>query len=334
MCFNIGTTTGLLLKGVQALLEDKSFSLKTDPAMLAHNTAQQLLDWIPGHEQEVAKFEKKLVTSLCTCMQVRAKSQKVRREKMWTSYHALRTSTGYRSDWQTFLASSISVSKVSPIFCQYVGNFIFKELIRVHHPITESPKSNSSQPLTYEETNALRYAAGYIPRALRKKLSKSRHPLKDDIQLCLFDLLDDGDEEANDSQDWVQLINRGGLTRVNHTTFEMFVAMEYELRKHIHRGQTLNLEHITTAITENEDVLFLWSLVSADWEDSSASELLQMVVNQWVKIRGFSYASAWVEQYKVAQKQTTQKSKGVRKQLISKPKKSKSASAVDNPDSE
>ena len=180
----------------------------------------------------------------------------------------------------------------------------------------------------------LRYAAGYIPRALRKKLSKSRHPLKDDIQLCLFDLLDDGDEEANDSQDWVQLINRGGLTRVNHTTFEMFVAMEYELRKHIHRGQTLNLEHITTAITENEDVLFLWSLVSADWEDSSASELLQMVVNQWVKIRGFSYASAWVEQYKVAQKQTTQKSKGVHKQLISKSKKSKSASAVDNSDSE
>ena len=94
------------------------------------------------------------------------------------------------------------------------------------------------------------------------------------------------------------------------------------------------MEHITTAITENEDVLFLWSLVSADWEDSSASELLQMVVNQWVKIRGFSYASAWVEQYKVAQKQTTQKSKGVRKQLISKSKKSKSASAVDNSDSE
>ena len=99
-----------------------------------------------------------------------------------------------------------------------------------------------------------------------------------------FDLLDDGDEETNDSQDWVQLINRGGLTRVNNTTFEMFVAMEYELRQHIHQGQALNLEHITTTITENEDVLFLWSLVSTDWEDSSASALLQMVVNQWVFI--------------------------------------------------
>ena len=37
----------------------------------------------------------------------------------------------------------------------------------------------------------------------------------------------------------------------------------------------------------------------------------------------FSYASAWLEKYKVAQKQTTQKSKGVLKHLISKPKAKK-----------
>ena len=104
-------------------------------------------------------------------------------------YHALHTSTGYHSNWPSFLASNISVSKVSPIFCRYVGNFIFKELIQVHHPITKSPKSNSSQPLTYKEIYALRYAAGYIPQALRKKLSKSRHPLKDDIQLCRFNFV-------------------------------------------------------------------------------------------------------------------------------------------------
>ena len=82
----------------------------------------------------------------------------------------------------------------------------------------------------------------------------------------------------------------------------------------------LDLEHIIASISENEDVLFLWSLVSADWEESSASALVEMIIRQWVKIRGFSYANAWIEQYKVAQKQTTQKSKGVHKQLISNPK--------------
>ena len=158
--------------------------------------------------------------------------------------------------------------------------------------------------------------------------------MKEDIQLCILDLLNDGDEDQSDSQDWLQLIDRGGLTRVNNTTFEMFVAMEHELRRHIHQGQLPNLEHIITSVAENEDVLFLWSLISADWEESSASALLQMVIRQWVKVRGFSYASAWLEKYKVAQKQTTQKSKGVCKHLISKPQaKSKSTTMDDKSDS-
>ena len=195
---------GLLAKGVQALLKDESFALKTEPAMAARKIAEHLCDWIPGHQDEVSQFEAKLVDSLSTCMQSRAKSQKVRREKMWTRYHTLRTSTTYHTEWQVFLTSRASISAVSPMFYQYVCNFIFKELIFEHFPITESTGSQPIQPLTYDEINALRYAAGYIPRALKKKLLKSAHPLKEDLQLCILDLLDDGDEERNDeSQDWI-----------------------------------------------------------------------------------------------------------------------------------
>ena len=73
---------------------------------------------------------------------------------------------------------------------------------------------------------------------------------------------------------------------VNTTTFEMFEAMKCELRQHIHQGQIPNLEHIITSISE-EDVLFLWSLISADWEESNASAPLEMVVRHWVRVRGF-----------------------------------------------
>ena len=189
---------------------------------------------------------------------------------------------------------------------------MFKELIKLHHPLTHTAPATSSTPLTYEETNALRYAAGYVPRLLKKKLKKSKHPLREDMQLCLLDLLDDGDEETDESQDWVYLINRGGLILVNNATFEVFVAIEYELRKHIHHGQSPNLDRITTAILDNEDVLFLWSMLSSDWVEDSASALLYMIVNQWIKIRAFSCASAWLEEFKVSQKKTTQKYKGIR----------------------
>ena len=53
-----------------------------------------------------------------------------------------------------------TVIEISPIFCQYVGNFVFKELIQT---LAESSQSNPPKHLTYEEINALRYAAGYIP---------------------------------------------------------------------------------------------------------------------------------------------------------------------------
>ena len=153
---------------------------------------------------------------------------------MWTSYHSVRTSESYLSDWQAFLQKSDNVF-VSSIFCQYIGDYVFKQLIKLHYPLDESSEGAVAgcSMLTYEERNALQYAAGYVPRALKKKLNKSAHPLKEDLQLCLLDLLDDGDEDSYESQDWVHLINRGGLTRINSNTFELFVAMEYELRKHL-----------------------------------------------------------------------------------------------------
>ena len=55
-----------------------------------------------------------------------------------------------------------------------------------------------------------------MPWALQGKLRKSAHPLKDQLTLCLLDLLDDGDEEHDSSCNWIQMIDRGGLTHVNN----------------------------------------------------------------------------------------------------------------------
>ena len=39
------------------------------------------------------------------------------------------------------------------------------------------------------------------------------------MQLCLLDLLDDGDEEGGTAEEWVNLINRGDLKHINESTF-------------------------------------------------------------------------------------------------------------------
>ena len=127
--------------------------------------------------------------------------------------------------------------------------------------------------------------------------------------------MDDGDEDEqqNDSKDWVDEIDHGGLTRINNITFELFSAMEIALRKQI---RTKHIKHFTAetkhTIIEDDNVKFLWCMISADWEDECADTLIEMIVRQWVKIRGFSYASACVEMFKTVQRKTLEKSKGLR----------------------
>ena len=94
--------------------------------------------------------------------------------------------------------------------------------------------------------------------------------------------------------------------------------MERELRKHISLDRAPDLaEHVNSSIIKNEDVQFFWT---SSVQTGTKEILLEMVVRQWVKFRGFSVASAWVEKDKAAHKTTTQKLKGVRKQLLPKPK--------------
>ena len=169
--------------------------------------------------------------------------------------------------------------------------------------------------------NAVRYAAGYIPRLLKKKLAKSANPLKDDFLLCLMQLIDDDGTEphVDDSRDWIEKINRGGLIKVKNDTFEAFLEMEHCLRSQITKSSIPGFgDNLKEEIFSSPDVLFVWSLLSSDWEEETSNELLKMIASEWIKIRGFHNCSGWIEKYRETQKQTLQKTKGLRKQLQSK----------------
>ena len=62
------------------------------------------------------------------------------------------------------------------------------------------------------------------------------------------------------------------------------------------------------AILASEDVQFYWLVVTADFEvdeDEVKSTLLSMIVELYLTIRGFSFASNWIEQYKHSVKKST-----------------------------
>ena len=210
--------------------------------------------------------------------------------------------------------------KVNSIIIQFLIDRIFKEIIGVHFTSKTVSHNPNDDALTYDEQNALRYAAGYVPKCLKNRLKHSSHPLKRELMWRLLDLTDESDDFIEDdetsTEEWLNRIDRGGLQHVTHKTYTLMESMETALRQGLHTIKTNFKENVTESIMKNEDVMFNWLMISGEWEDEEAEVLFKMVIDLWVTIRGFSFASCWVEKYKLAHHQSIQKSKGIRKQLI------------------
>jgi len=151
---------------------------------------------------------------------------------MWAKFHKMRTSKEFTSHWTKFLQEEVGVC-ACPIFFQHITTTIFNEKVRGKFPITATQLTSQEPSLSYEEMTALRYAAGYIPRHLKKRLTKSAHPLKNELTLCLLDPLQDEEDNIFHSADWVNAVDRGGLKHVNNATYHVFLAMELEIRRHL-----------------------------------------------------------------------------------------------------
>ena len=71
---------------------------------------------------------------------------------------------------------------------------------------------------------------------------------------------------------------------------------------------------------KSDSVMMQWELVGVELERERSEILLKLIVNEWITLRGFSFATGLVELYKQANRQSLQKSKGLRSKLSTKKK--------------
>ena len=90
---------------------------------------------------------------------------------MWEAFFKVRSTQAFRTKWFKFLTESIQVSS-SPIFYQFVVDRVFDVLIKRNSQLNVQEESDFDASLTFEEKNALRYTAGYVIKALLRKLIK------------------------------------------------------------------------------------------------------------------------------------------------------------------
>lgn len=69
------------------------------------------------------------------------------------------------------------------------------------------------------------------------------------------------DTRVHSSEEWTDLVDRGGLIHISDTIFSFFAAMEMVVKSHYQAENPLLLkglkESITTGVLENGDVLLL-----------------------------------------------------------------------------
>ena len=218
--------------------------------------------------------------------------------------------------------------QATPIFYQSITDRLFQRRIEFHFPIPSSPQAiredeaeESTRTLTYEEENAIRYAAGYVLRAVKKKTMKSSSAQKDQLVEAIDIILrNDNDIEEDASSNWITVVDRGGLLHISDDLYRVFVAMELDIRRYLRverasKVDSHNEGKIVGSLLANEDVQFYW--VCCEIQEELAEEILRLIATLWTTIRGFSFAKSYMEIYKQKTKRTLQRSKALRKNLLS-----------------
>lgn len=315
----------MLVKVLQVALADESFKINTPSIIQAKESAGKFLEWClsDANKDSVDSFTKQLVECLQNVISSSiTKSFRYNKEKLWRDFYILRTSKDFIKQWTDFL-HIINMPTIQPVLYQRLTDEIFKLLIQSHFQVVHLDEDASAN-VTSNERNALRYVAGYVCRHLRKKIERENHELKEEMILCLMELLKDkssSGEVCETDEEWMKRIDRGGLCCVKETTFQLFCAIEYQIRALLNalkNPQPPAKTEIIKKVINDDDVQFYWLITSADFEiddQDTHNLLLNKIVELFLTVRGFSLAGVWMEKYKQLSKKSTQRSKSLRREV-------------------
>ena len=298
---------------------DSMLQLPTERAKIAKQSSEYLIKLFEKDEGRVEftefciKWVGNLRENVKACGDILKSSA---RDKLWKSFFVHRT-TQLESIWVEFM----QISKVDPkyyedpLLIQIVCRHVFESIIKIELP-SPTIELVSTPNVSIDEKNAVRYAAGYVLRSIRIKLSKVSSTSSTTL-VAFIDTLRDESEDHDESEEsyidytcrWIKKVNRGGLFVVCDQVYETFLAIEIVEQKYLKDvnnpfNQTISVDALVQIIITDDDVQFWWSLVCATLENDLAEVLLDKIVRLWVTLRGFSFASAIVEQYKQCTRKT------------------------------
>ena len=246
-------------------------------------------------EQIVAKLSKIIAASLVY------KLPSAKMGTIWRQFHQLRFDHQIGSVWQTYLDEAdipSHLAEARKILLQLILDRMLKHLISVEasrRKLKQAPLPDCGPVLDLREQNVIRYMSGYVVKQLSKK-HRSGGEAAEAKEAVLSKMKADHDYICDTpkfqeyTREWVELIDREGLTHVTNETFLLMELIEKETRyclNHLHSGQL----QLTKTISENEKILAQWDeMASPLIEPHYSLELLKEVVSLWVTVRCYAFA--------------------------------------------
>ena len=302
------------IRNVEALNREAGVSSDTLTAIVT----------ISGTESGKAAFEQLSLQLLGSVKKCFAHFQRVRPQlakmRAHRDFHTERLGT-LPQVWNAF-TTRLGLPELEPLHQQAVNRELFAACMRDLLVFPEPP--TPPVRMLADEENAVRYASGYVAMKLCKKLEKSKGSKEVRFKQCLSAMANGGDDSSYYAYtlEWFNAIDRGRLFYMNDAAFQFFRSIEVRtqqlLPNHLTGLSHTNKEELLRTVMHDSEVQRCWSIVSTDISDENDSnELLQMIVDMWITLRGFALTSKWLEDYKLAKGKTVNKSKSLRKDLQS-----------------
>lgn len=229
--------------------------------------------------------------------------------------------------WKSF-TDAAGINIVEPLNLQAVSQQLFtscmKQFFDIVRTSTSAGTSRANEHFLADEENVLRYVSGSVVMKLLKKIKKPTATSIKDAQFleCLSQMSNrDEDSPCSDyTLEWTDSLSRGKLLVVNESTFTLFKAVEAKTRQALPSCLTEDAPSkkikLIEAIANDRMVQMHWQRVgNSVIDDTISQELLKMLVDMWVTMRGFALTSKWMEEYKLEKEKALKKSKSLRKEL-------------------
>ena len=208
-------------------------------------------------------------------------------------FHELTVSTEFAKKWETF-ACSLGIGTLSPLLYQHITDVLFETIIKESLSVSTDGSTSTGDTqdsgLTFEEGSAIQYVGGYVISEL--KLDKANVQMLPLLELLTYSESSPVDDDP--MRDWVNMVNRGGLTRITNKAFRCFYDIELHIRCFFKVNNTREMKEqfndkVTNSVLSNEDLLFDWCLASQFAVESDfVDKCLKKIVKKWIAIRGNS----------------------------------------------